>query len=302
MNRPRTDRAPIDDRSATDRPFAAWYGRCLHGTALHCADWERFRDPRATSYDRYCQLQDEAGSFVDGVLHVIAESGYDRRLPAPWHAVLANVLPVLCHPVHGLQMASAGLARRSPAGSITVCALMQTADEIRRIQRFAGRMRQLQLVDPGFGSDRRERWQQDSAWQPLRHLLARLLLSADWGEALVALQFAVKPVFDALVMERFALLARAQGDNGLESLLYSMNQDCRWHRQWSGALLRLLCAEPGDNRVVLEDWFETWLPPALAAAEALLPLLAPPSLVDGDAGGWLAPIERAARQLATSAS
>lgn len=317
MNLPRTywhlqalGRKPTDYEIATSRllhhpqkgfetnvPVASWYERYQQGSPLRSKDWERFEDPRATTCTTYCSLQNEAETFVDGVLRVIEDSGYDRHLAPEWRALLEVLLPTLRYPVHGLQMAAAYLGQMSPAGRITICALMQTADEIRRIQRLAYRMRQLQQVHPGFGSDSRERWEQDPAWQPLRRLIERLLVTYDWGEALVALQFAIKPVFDALCMERFATLARRCGDNGLESILYSLGEDCRWHRQWSAALLRMACSESDANRNQASAWFEAWLTPALAAAAALLPLLAPPSLAaDSSAGEWLAQIEASCRE------
>jgi hypothetical protein len=60
----------------------------------------------------------------------------------------------------------------------------------------------------------------------------------DWGEAFVALQFVLKPAFDELFMTQFGRLARAAGDDALERMFFSLNEDCAWHRVWSGPLLR----------------------------------------------------------------
>jgi len=58
-------------------------------------------------------------------------------------------------------------------------------------------MRQLQVTHPDFGS---KAWQNDPIWQPLREVIETLLVTWDWGEALVALQFVLNAAFDKLFM------------------------------------------------------------------------------------------------------
>jgi hypothetical protein len=180
-------------------PLGDWYERFQKGSELRCSDWEQWSDPRQTTYTTYTSLQHARETYIDGLLDSISED-YDSRLPQEWLAVLDRIIPPLLYPVHGLQMVSAYVGQMAPSGRITIAAAFQTADEIRRIQRLAYRIRQLQITYPEFGRNARQAWQADPLWQPLREVIERLLVTWDWGEACVALQVAVKPAFDALFM------------------------------------------------------------------------------------------------------
>lgn len=257
-------------------PLAAWYREHQLGSALRCKDGEAFRDPRATTYASYTALQREQERYVDGLLAAIESSGlaagYDQRLAPSWIATLARVLAPLRYPVHGLQMLACYVGHMAPGGRIVVACALQAADEIRRIQRLAYRTRQLQQLDARFGTDARDLWQRDPAWQPLRALIERLLVTYDWGEALVALNLVVKPVLDDLFMVRFGQAALAAGDGLLARLLGSLYEDCRWHQAWAERLVATLVAQEPENQSVVTGWMQAWRPAAAAAKFALEPL------------------------------
>jgi toluene monooxygenase system protein E len=181
--------------------------------------------------------------------------------------VLARTIAPLCYPVHALQMIAAYIGQLAPSGRIVVACAFQAADEVRRVQRLAYRARQL-----GFGDDRRAIWERDEAWQPLRRVVERLLVTWDWGEAFTALNLCLKPALDELTMVRFADAARAAGDGPLAELLFSLDEDCRWHREWSAALVRTAVDARATNRTVLDGWIATWQPRAHEAIAALTPL------------------------------
>lgn len=259
-----------------DVPLSGWYQRCQQGSPLRLSDWERFADPRETTYARYTRLQRDREVFVDGLLHYIDDTDYDRGLPSRWVDVLFAMLPPLRYPLHGLQMIAAYVGQMAPGGRVVVCALMQAADEVRRIQRIAYRLAQLRRAHPdhaGIGEESRAAWQADPRWQPLREVIERLLITYDWGEALIGLNLCVKPVIDAFVLQALPTQGRAQGDPLLGEIFFSLDEDARWQRAWTAALLGLLLAESADNRAAVQRWVDRWLPPALRAAAALLPLL-----------------------------
>ena len=248
-------------------PLADWYQRHQRGSPLRCRDWERFRDPRETTYSKYTDLQRKRETFVDGLLGSIEVTGYDRRLSPACVRVVDRVLGPLRYPVQGLQMAASYVGSMAPSGRIVIASLLQAADEIRRVQRLAYRMRQLQETHEGFGAGSKAVWERDPAWQPLRKVVERLLVTFDWGEALVALNLAVKPAFDELFMVDFGRLAAAYGDEVLQKLLVSLNEDCVWHRDWTRALLSVVLADDPGNRIVIQEWLGKWRPEVAAAVE-----------------------------------
>src|ERR1051326_1098971 len=85
-----------------DTPIADWYAKFQKGTKLVAKDWDAFRDPRETTYTKYTELQKTKETFVDGLLSALEATQYDAGLSKSWLETLAQVLPTLRYPVHGL--------------------------------------------------------------------------------------------------------------------------------------------------------------------------------------------------------
>jgi toluene monooxygenase system protein E len=252
-------------------PGAAWMQRFGAESRLR-GSWSGFRDPRATTYARYVELQAEQESFVEQLLRGAEDAGYDAGLSPEWLGVLEAVLPVLRYPSHALQMLAAYVAQLAPEGRVVVAGAFQAADELRRLQHLAHRMRQLQEQRADFGAAARQQWQTHAAWQPLRQVLERLLVSYDLGEAFAALALVVKPALDELYMGQFAALALARGDRLLADIARSLDRDCRWHRDWSDALVRTALEECPENVRPLREWVAAWWAPMRAALPPLVSL------------------------------
>lgn len=248
---------------------AAWLQRYGAASRLR-GKFSAFRDPRATTYARYVELQAQQESFVEQLFVAAEETGYDAGLSTAWLDVLEAVLPVLRYPSHALHMLAAYVAQLAPEGRVVVAGAFQAADELRRVQHLAHRMRQLQERRAGFGQAAREHWQSHPAWQPLRQVLERLLVTYDFGEALVALELVVKPALDELYWVEFAALALERGDRLFAQFAHALERDCRWQRDWSDALVRVALEEQPENGTPLREWLAHWWPPLRTA---LLPLV-----------------------------
>lgn len=253
-------------------PGAEWYRRHQQGWWLGLGGCERFRDPRETTYTRYTELQKAQEGFVDGLLRAIEEGPYDRELPSGWLAQLEGWLPVLRYPCHGLQMLGGYVGQMAPASRVVITCCFQTGDELRRIQRLAYRMRQLQDTREGFGTQSKNAWQHAAAWQPLRALIERLLVTYDAGAAFVGLNLVLKPMFDRLFMLEFARLAEQNADPLLGRILSSLGDDCLWQRSWSCALVRTALEDAPGLGDAVRDELVRWYEPACAALAALEPL------------------------------
>ena len=259
-------------RFELDVPLLDWYKRFQQESPLTCASWENFRDPRETTYTKYTEIQRDKEIFVDGILEEIEVSGYDGRISPQWLQVLSRVVAPLRYPGHGLQMATAYVGQMAPGGRIVITATLQAGDEMRRVQRIAYRVRQLQLLFPGFASDSKTRWQTDPLWQPLRMAIEKLLICYDWAEAFVALNLVLKPLVDELFMNHLSERALREGDYLLGRIFYSLNEDCRWHQEWSRALARMVVEENPRNRSIIQSWIEKWHPVAIHAVQAFAPV------------------------------
>jgi len=259
-------------RFELDVPLLDWYKRFQQDSALTCTSWENFRDPRETTYTKYTDIQRSKEIFVDGILEEIETTGYDRRISPRWLHVLSRVLAPLRYPGHGLQMLASYIGQMAPSGRIVITAALQSADEMRRVQRIAYRVRQIQELYPGFAADSKARWETDPLWQPLRIAIEKLLVCYDWAESFVGLNLVLKPLVDELFMNHFSDLALREGDYLLGRVFYSLNEDCRWHREWSQALTRMVIEDNSHNTGTIQSWIDKWHPVAARAMQAFAPV------------------------------
>jgi toluene monooxygenase system protein E len=253
-------------------PVVAWYYRYREGSALQARDWDQFSDPRRTTYRGYTQLQDGREDVVDGLLREVDDTAYDRNLRGEWVNFLDRWYSPLRFPGHGLQMLAAYVAQMAPASRVTNCAAFQAADELRRVQRIAYRTVQLSGAPFEDEAGRRQQaaWEDAAAFQPLRELIERALVAYDWGEAFTVTNLVIKPRFDRLVNQEIAgALGTANGDPILTSIHFSLDEDARWHRAWTAALVRHLVDDTPGNAEVVSGWIDKWSPLAARALDAL---------------------------------
>jgi toluene monooxygenase system protein E len=259
-------------RFELDVPLSDWYKRFQQDSALTCTSWENFRDPRETTYTKYIEIQRNKEIFVDGILEEIEASDYDGKLSPQWVHVLSRVVAPLRYPGHGYQMIASYIGQMAPSGRIVITAALQAADEMRRVQRIAYRVGQLRQVYHDFGTDSKARWQSDRLWQPLRMAIEKLLICYDWAEAFVALNLVLKPLMDELFMNHLSELALREGDYLMGQVLYSLNEDCRWHREWSQALTLMVIEDNRHNTDTIQRWIQKWYQIAAPALQAFAPL------------------------------
>jgi toluene monooxygenase system protein E len=259
-------------RFELDVPLLDWYKRFQQDSPLACSSWDNFRDPRETTYTKYTGIQRDKEIFVDGILEEIETSGYDRQISPRWLQVLSRVVAPLRYPGHGLQMLASYIGQMAPSGRIVITAALQSADEMRRVQRIAYRVRQLQQLYLGFATDSKARWETDTLWQPLRSAIEKLLVCYDWAESFVGLNLVLKPLVDEVFMNYFSELALREGDYLLGRVFYSLNEDCRWHREWSQALTRMVIQDNSHNTGTIQGWIDKWHPVAARALQAFAPL------------------------------
>jgi toluene monooxygenase system protein E len=260
-------------RFELDVPLKEWYRRYQEESPLACSSWEKFRDPRETTYTKYTDLQREKEIFVDGIMDEIELTGYDAHLRAAWLHVLARVVAPFRYPGHGFQMIASYIGQMAPSGRLTITAALQSADEMRRIQRIAYRIRQLQQIYPGFGADSRTLWETDPIWQPLREVVEKLLITYDWAESFVGLNLVLKPLVDELFMKCVSDVALREDDYLLGQIFYSLNEDCQWHRQWSESLARMAIEDHPQNRSTIQAWVNQWYPLAARAVNTFASFL-----------------------------
>lgn len=269
---------------APDHVWNRWYIENRNDSPFTCSDWNTFRDPDMLVYRTYVKMQDEAETYVDGVIddHEVREAY--GTLSEEWLHALSEGYTPFRYVGHALLMAATYVMSMAPSSYISNAAAFQGGDELRRIQRIAYQTRQLQLHHPvrGFGDDR-PRWESGESWQPLRRVLERLLAERDWGKAFAQLNFVVKPAVDAVFNEVVADAAEAN-DDGLTAMMHrNLHLDTLRSRRWSTALVNTAIEDSPGNRPVLAGWIAeavTETTEAVAQAGTLLSTSAAPVAAD----------------------
>jgi toluene monooxygenase system protein E len=253
-------------------PTAAFYEEHQRGSKVQGIDWEAFHDPRETTYATYTARAAIKERFVEGLLELAETTGENAQLPAPLLTLITRLIAPLRYPLHGLQMAASYVGSMAPSGRITLAALFQAGDELRRVQRIARGSHRVYVAYPSVSDDARARWEDDPIWQPLRELVERLLVIRDWAEAFFVLNLVVKPLFDGFFMQDVARVADTHARTTLRGVFVSLYEDCEWHLEWSRALAALMLTNE-RNRDVLAEWVDRWSPLALRGITAFEPAL-----------------------------
>jgi hypothetical protein len=258
-------------------PGNQWLLRHRDGIALKLSDWDAFRDPDQLTYRKYTHDLDEEETYVDGLLQeYTAARDTDQALSEGALGFLQNCLTPCRYLGHGLQMASAYVQQLAPSSYVGNCAALQTADQLRRVQRVAYRTKQLALAHPAYGFGRSERavWEQSEPWQPIRQSVEALLVAYDWDAAFVGLNLVVKPIADEIFLRAFGRVARDCGAE-LDALINdNLYRDTARSRRWTVALCRLAADANPSNRGVLQGRLRQWTPYGEALLDAGCRLLA----------------------------
>lgn len=241
-------------------PTLAHYG----ASKLRSPCWDRFEDPALFTYASYVAERRDQEAFLERVLARPAQA------PSKALAPLVGLLSALRFPLHGLQMVAAYVGAFAPSGRITIAAGLQAADELRRIQRLCHWLSRSGRSAPEVDALGRQIWQEDRHFQPLRRVVEELLVTYDWGQALVALGGVVKPLFDGLWLEQLARVAKRHDDEVLEQILLSLAEDGRWHRRWFVAFSRLALESDPENVRAMRGFVAELRPRASEAAQAML--------------------------------
>ena len=232
---------------------------------LRSERWDDFEDPAHFTYSTYVAERRDQEAFLDRLFERPAEPTSAELRP------LLGLISALRFPLHGLQMVAAYVGALAPSGRISIAAAFQAADELRRIQRLCQWLGRSSVPIAQLDALGREIWQQNPSFQPLRRLVEQLLVTFDWGEALIALNGILKPMFDRLWFDHLVGVAERHHDEVLEKTLSSLGDDARWHESWFSELAQLALASDANNAAAVERVVGELRPVAAHAVQALLP-------------------------------
>jgi hypothetical protein len=246
-------------------------------TALRSEDWFAFRDPNEQWERPFYQVGTAVEHQIEGAMRSAVEEGLLADFDPEWVAFLRDFLQVPAYVEHGLWFAMATIARDCLSDSVSTVVALQAAMKQRSAQAIVLYAMDLEEHHGDFPIDAaRQAFLDDPVWQPTRRYLERLTATSDWGEVIVAANLCLEPVVGTLIRRELGTrAAAANGDIVTPVLARVETQEWEWARAWTTELARFLCDDAThgeDNRALLRTWIEDWLPQAVEAALALVPV------------------------------
>ena len=242
-----------------------------NASTLYCERWHGFSDPDELTYGRYVMLQEDAEKVIHGVMNKYDRAAHDFLLGPEWLDALGELFTPLRYPLYGLQQVESYLGVVAPASNAGNAAAFAAADLLRATSVVAQRTRRLQMRHRtrSFAARDRAVWQRMPAWQPARRAVEAAMATAEFGEALTAVNLVLWPALDSVLFRSFGQVARANGDDLTWLLLTSLANDAERNLRWSMALARYAVREWPANEEVFQGWADRWAPRAAEAVEPL---------------------------------
>lgn len=249
-------------------------------TLLAHPHWWDFRDPAQQWQRTYVRMQAEQERSIERVSEDAASAGAFADIDPAWlNEILAGHYRIWSYFEYALFRAFAVASREALSDTLGNVLCFQGFDHMRHAQDAVLYLMVLEENVKGFtdhGS--KERWLQDPAYQPMRALAERLMLSTDdWGELAVAVNLVVAPILSEVSMSQ--LVRRGgpyKGDSVTPFIVSTTERDRRRNLAYTGELVGMVTAEgleaQAANREVLSGWIDAWTPPVLEATLALRPV------------------------------
>jgi hypothetical protein len=249
-------------------------------TRLVHPHWWDFRDPSQQWQRTYVRMQAEQERSIERATEDAASAGAFADADAAWlQDIVAGHYRIWSFFEYALFRAFAVGSREALSDTLGNVLCFQGFDHMRHAQAAVLYLMALEESVEGFRDQgAKERWLDDPAYQPMRALAERLMLSTDdWGELAVAVNLVVAPVLAEMSMSQ--LVRRGgphRGDSVTPFIVSTTERDRRRNLAYTEELVRMVTAESVEghaaNRDTIVEWIDAWTPPVLEAARALRPV------------------------------
>ncbi|MCZ4303451.1 aromatic/alkene monooxygenase hydroxylase subunit beta [Zoogloeaceae bacterium G21618-S1] len=237
-------------------------------TAIVMSDWYALKDPRQFYYGAYTLARARQQEAAEASFTFVESRALLDQMDAATRSRALAVLMPLRHAAWGANMNNTSMCADGYGTLITQPCMYHAMDNL-GVAQYLTRLGLL-LGDAATLEAGREAWLNDAAWQPLRRLVEKTLVTRDWFELFVAQNFVLDGLLYPLIYGQFVdKHLNAHGGAGVSMLTAFMSE---WHdetRRWIDAVLKTAAAESAANQALLSDWTRQWRG---RAAEALSPI------------------------------
>jgi propane 2-monooxygenase small subunit len=249
-------------------------------TQIKSSDWHRFRDPNEEwEQTIYVNNSNSVRQIRQNIEDAKSENAFENWKES-WLDILARHVSAWAHADHGLGMYVFMPAQRAAMSNMHNNAIaVNCMHKLRTAQDILLYNLELseQLPDKFDGTLHKSTWMEDPAWQAVRENVERLMNANDWAETTFAANIVFEPLVGELFRSQFVMrFAPAHGDSLTPSVIGVSerefnDRDLAYTRDM---MLDMLEDEVHgeENRGLMQEWLERWVPYSLAAARGLEPI------------------------------
>jgi phenol hydroxylase P1 protein len=238
-------------------------------TVIVMQDWYCLLDPRQYYYGAWTIARSRQQDGAERNFAFVEKRALLAAIPPELGARIDQLLLPLRHVEYAANLNNCYISAYGYGVSITQATMMCAMDRLGIAQYITriGLMR-----DDGAGGalkTAKAAWQHDPAWQGMRALAEKMLVTKDWFELFVAQNVVLDGLLYPLVYQSFGAELNAAGQTSFALLTEFMAEWFDEHQRWCNQVMKIAAAESPSNRAQLAQWVQKWQPQVLAALQPL---------------------------------
>ncbi len=260
-------------------------------TRMRSSDWHAYRDPNQEWERTIYRNQHRNVVQVQQTMELATTENVFADWNEKWLDVFAKHVSTWMHPEHGIGLYVFVKANReAPTNMHNNAISVMAIHKLRAAQDIA--LYNLQVSDQLSGDEEgeekfdasahREAWLEDPIWQGVRENVERMFVLEDWAEEVFAANVVFEPLVGELFRSGFVMhTAPAQGDFVTPTLFGLIEKEYDRDLAATRDMFTLLAEDEEhgeENRQVMQEWLEHWVPYSVAAAQGLEPIWSEPEV------------------------
>lgn len=285
------DVQPDPDKYLTQGWILGWpngdLGYDPNWTKIKSSNWHEFRDPNE-EWEKtiYINNSNSVRQIQQSIEDAKSENVF-QNWNKSWLEIIARHVSAWSHADHGLGMYVFMPAQRAAMSNMLNNAIavncmhkLRTAQDVLLYNLELSEL----LSDGEFdGSVHQEVWMNDPSWQGVRENVERIMNEKDWAETVFAANVVFEPLVGELFRSQFVMrFAPLHGDSLTSSIIGVSerefnDRDLRYTKE----MFRVMGEDEAhgeENRQLMQEWLERWIPYSVAAAQGLAPIWSEPEV------------------------
>jgi len=262
-------------------------------TRMKSSDWHAYRDPNEEWERTIYRNQHRNVIQIQQTMELATTENVFADWNEKWLDIFAKHVSTWMHPEHGIGLYVFVKANReAPTNMHNNAISVMAIHKLRAAQDIAlynlQVSQQLSEDEENGGEEKfdasahREVWLEDQIWQGVRENVERMFPLDDWAEEVFAANVVFEPLVGELFRSGFVMhAAPAQGDFVTPTIMGLIEKEYERDLAATRDMFTLLAEDEEhgeENRQVMQEWLDKWVPYSVAAAQGLEPIWSEPEV------------------------